>query len=261
MKPFLSVIIPTHNESKRIIHTLLDVDRYLSSEKFKKFAQQYNIDKDAKGYEILIADSGSKDNTVEVVKKFQSIIKNLKIIENQANYGKGFVVRQGMIKARGKLRLFTGANNSISIDHIEKIIPYFYGQGDDSIRYSVVIGARRIDGANIAIRQPFYRKIFSRLGSKFIRFIVASGIIDAQCDFKCFTDKVTRSVFMRGMIDGWAFDVEALVIVRFLRRYKIKEVPVKWMNNLDSRATLKVYFLILMEIIKIRINIWRGLYK
>ena len=124
MKPFLSVIIPAYNESKRITHTLLDIDRYLSSEKFKKIMQQYNADKDAKGYEILVVDDGSKDNTVEVVKKFQSIIKNLKIIENQINHGKGFAVRQGMIKARGKLRLFTDADNSTSIDHIEKIIPY-----------------------------------------------------------------------------------------------------------------------------------------
>ena len=104
MKPFLSVIIPTHNESKRIIHTLLD-DKYLSSEKFKSLRSSTILNKDAKRYEILIADSGSKDNTVEVVKKFQSIIKNLKLLKNQANYGKGFVVRQGMIKARGKLRL------------------------------------------------------------------------------------------------------------------------------------------------------------
>src|SRR3990167_1703550 len=186
MKPFLSVIIPAYNESKRITHTLLDIDRYLSSEKFKKIMQQYNADKDAKGYEILVVDDGSKDNTVEVVKKFQGIIKNLKIIENQVNHGKGFAVRQGMIKARGKLRLFTDADNSIFIDHIEKIIPYFYGQGDDDLKYSVVIGSRRVGGADIAVRQPFHKEILGRLRNKFIRLVAVPGIIDTQCGFKCF---------------------------------------------------------------------------
>ena len=261
MKPFLSVIIPAYNESKRITHTLLDIDQYLSSEKFKKLAQEYNADKDAKGYEILVVDDGSKDNTVEVVKKFQSIIKNLKIIENQTNHGKGFVVRQGMIKSRGKLRLFTDADNSTSINHIEKIIPYFYGQGDDNIKYSVVIGSRRVGGANIAVHQPFYKEILGRIGNKFIRLVAVPGIIDTQCGFKCFTDKAARSIFIRSMIDRWAFDIEVLAIARFLRRYKVKEVPVKWVNDPDSRVTLKAYLQVLLETIRIRINIWRGLYK
>lgn len=261
MKPFLSVIIPAYNEAKRITHTLLDIDQYLSSEKFKKLVQQYNADKDVKGYEILVVDDGSKDNTAEVIKKFQSIIKNLKIIENQVNHGKGFVVRQGIMKARGKLRLFTDADNSTSIDHIEKIIPYFYGQGDDSVKYSVVIGSRRVGGAKIAVHQPFYKEMLGRLGNKFIRLVAVPGIGDTQCGFKCFIDKAARSIFIRSTIDRWAFDIEILAIARLLRRYKIKEVPVKWINDPDSRVTLKAYLQVLLETIKIRVNIWRGLYK
>ncbi|OWK26858.1 MAG: hypothetical protein US76_03210 [Parcubacteria group bacterium GW2011_GWA2_38_13b] len=261
MKPFLSVIIPAYNESKRIIHTLLDVDRYLSSEKFKKLTQQHNDDRDARGYEILVVDDGSKDNTVEVVKKFQSIIKNLKIIENQVNHGKGFAVRQGMIKARGKLRLFTDADNSTSIDHIEKMIPCFYGQGDDNVKYSIIIGSRVVRGAEIPVHQPLYKEILGKLGNKFIQLVAVPGIVDTQCGFKCFTDKAARSVFTRGVIDGWAFDIEILAIARLLRCYKIKEVPVKWINDPESRVTLKAYFQVLLETIKIRINIWRGLYK
>ena len=261
MKPFLSVIIPAYNESKRITHTLLDIDRYLSSEKFKKIMQQYNADKDAKGYEILVVDDGSKDNTVEVVKKFQGIIKNLKIIENQVNHGKGFAVRQGMIKARGKLRLFTDADNSIFIDHIEKMIPCFYGQGDDSIKYSVIIGSRAIKGSEIPVHQSLYKEILGKLRNRFIQLVAVPGIVDTQCSFKCFIDKAARSIFIRGVIDGWAFDIEVLAIARFLRRYKIKEVPVKWVNDPDSRVTLKAYLQVLLETIKIRINIWRGKYK
>ena len=87
------------------------------------------------------------------------------------------------------------------------------------------------------------------------------GIADTQCGFKCFTDKAARSIFMRSTINGWAFDIEILAIARFLRRYKIKEVPVKWINDPESRVTLRAYLQVLLETMKIRINIWRGLYK
>lgn len=257
MKPFLSVIIPVRNESKCMIHTLLDIDRYLSSVKFKKLAQRYNADKDAKGYEILVVDDGSKDNTVEVVKKFQSIIKNLKIIENQICYGRGFAVKRGMMKARGKIRLFTDAGNFTYIDNIEKIIPYFYGQGDDGEKYSIVIGSRNIHGAGI----KKHWKILSRLGNGFVRFVAAPGIIDTGCGFQCFTDKAARSIFIRSMIDGSVFDREILAIAVFLHRYKIKEAFVKWTNNSADKMTLKTFFRILGGAIKVRINIWRGLYK
>jgi len=97
-KPYLSVIIPAYNEEKRISKTLLAIDQYLAK-------QSYN-------YEILVVSDGSKDKTGDVVAGFQKMIRNLKLIDNKENHGKGWVVRQAMLQAKGEFRLFTDADNS-----------------------------------------------------------------------------------------------------------------------------------------------------
>ena len=90
----LSVIIPAYNEAHRIDKTLLELDKYFS-------AQNYS-------YEIIVVIDGAKDNTAEAVKNFQTKVKNLILLDNKENHGKGWVVRQGMFKAKantGYLRM------------------------------------------------------------------------------------------------------------------------------------------------------------
>jgi len=102
----LSVIIPAYNEEKRLPKTLKDVDRYLEKKDYS--------------YEILVVSDGSRDGTVSAVKNLMSQVENLRLLDNKENHGKGFVVRQGMLAAKGEYRLFMDADNSTSIDHIFK---------------------------------------------------------------------------------------------------------------------------------------------
>lgn len=260
MKAFLSIIIPVYNESERISNTLLEIDRYLTSERFKEFVAGYNTDQNVKGYEIIVVDDGSRDNTVEIARNFRGILKNLKVIANDQNHGKGYVVRQGMLAARGRFRIFTDADNSTSIDHIERALPYFYGRGIDGIKYSMVIGSRSIKGVRIAVRQPFYKEILGKLGNKFIQIVAVWGIFDTQCGFKGFEEKAARAIFKRVSINRWGFDIEVLAIARLLE-YKIKEFPVTWINDPKSHVTLIAYLQVLWETVRVRVNIWRGKYK
>ena len=106
---YLSVIIPAYNEEKRLPKTLEAIDDYLRK-------QSYD-------YEILVVNDGSKDTTAEAMEAMMPVIKNLKLIDNKKNKGKGGVVRQGMLEAQGEYRLFTDADNSTSVDQIEKMWP------------------------------------------------------------------------------------------------------------------------------------------
>lgn len=239
-KPFLSVIIPAYNEAERIPKTLLDMDKYLSQAGFS--------------YEVIVVNDGSKDKTAEIVEKMRALIKNLKLIDNKVNQGKGGVVAQGMLEAKGLIRLFADADNSTPIEQIEKFFPYFK-EG-----YDVVIGSRAMKDSQLAVKQPFYRQILGRLGNLIIRLLAVPAIKDTQCGFKAFTEQAAEKIFSQLTIKRWGFDIEVLAIARLLG-YRIKEVGIRWINDPHSKVKASAFFEVLGEVIKIRLNIWRKKYN
>jgi dolichyl-phosphate beta-glucosyltransferase len=237
----LSVIIPAYNEEKRLPRTLAEIDKYLRR-------QDYD-------YEILVVNDGSRDKTVEVGKSLMPTIKNLKITGYENNQGKGFAVRFGMLEAKGDYRLFSDADNSTSLDQVEKMWPYF------EKGYDVVIGSRDIKGAVLDPPQPWIRNMVLGEGFKLYRKLVIGlwGIEDTQCGFKCLNKKATEEIFPKCLISRFAFDPEILVIAQKLG-YKIKEVPVYWKNDLESKVKLKSIVSMALDLVRIRLNLIKGAY-
>jgi len=229
-RPYLSVVIPAYNEAKRLPSTLVDVDRYLSAQKFT--------------YEIIVIDDGSPDHTADIVKKMSPQIKNLKISRSEENHGKGGSVRRGMLLAQGDIRLFTDADNSTSLDQFDKMRPFFSAQGSE--HYDVVIGSRSVRGATLDPPQPFYKRFLGKMGNLMIQLFNLPGIWDTQCGFKAFTAEVAERVFTLSRIRGWGFDIEVLSLARRMG-FRIKEVPVHWVNDLDSHVPLSGYLNTLWE--------------
>ncbi|MEE8131694.1 MAG: dolichyl-phosphate beta-glucosyltransferase [Candidatus Paceibacterota bacterium] len=234
-KPYLSVIIPAYNEAKSLPITLIDIDKHLSEEDFS--------------YEIIVVDDGSKDATPEIVRRFSHLIKNLRLINNKENHGKGWVVRQGMLEAKGNIRLFMDADNATSVNQFNKMIPHLSAKGGEG--YQVVIGSRDIKGAKLVPPQPFYKRFLGNIGNLFIQILLLPGFWDTQCGFKAFTEEAAEKIFPLTKIDRWAFDVEALALAKVFG-YKIKEIPVIWVNNPISRVKITSYFQMLWEVVKIR---------
>ncbi|MDP2927098.1 MAG: glycosyltransferase family 2 protein [bacterium] len=231
----LSVIIPSYNEEDRLPKTLKEIDAYLKR-------QSYD-------YEIIVVNDGSKDKTAEVAESLKPEIANLKLIDNQENHGKGYVVRQGMLEATGEYRLFTDADNSTSIDQIEKMWPEFE-QG-----YDVVIGSRDVKGATMDPPQPLFRRLLGEIFNLIVQFMVGLwGIWDTQCGFKAMTRKSALEVLPQCKIDRFAFDPEILILAK-KKGYKIKEVPIYWKNDIQSKVKFKWMVKMLLEVLQIRLNI------
>jgi dolichyl-phosphate beta-glucosyltransferase len=237
--PYLSIIIPAYNEEKRIPKTLREMNAYLQGADYD--------------YEILVVNDGSKDRTAEVVRGMEGEIKNLKLLDNKVNQGKGGVVRDGMLAARGEIRLFTDADDSTSLDHFEKMQPLF------EKGYDVVMGSRAIRGATLDPPQPLSRRILGKVGNFIIQLLVLPGIWDTQCGFKAFSAKAAEEVFKRSKITGWGFDVECLALARKLG-FKMKEIPVHWVNDPNSHVKGSAYLQVLIETIRIRLRLWTNAY-
>jgi dolichyl-phosphate beta-glucosyltransferase len=236
----LSVVIPAYNEATRIGNTLKAIHNFL-------IRQTYD-------YEIVVVNDGSKDNTAEVVKNLAANIKNLKLIDNTHNQGKGGVVRDGMLKATGDIRVFMDADNSTKIDEITKFLPYF-DQG-----YDLVIGSRRIKGALIAVHQPWLRDLQGTLFRTIVHTFVPIGVTDSQCGFKAMTAKAAQSIFPKQRIFRWAFDVEILALARKMN-FKIKEAPITWTDDSNSHVSLSGKIKMLLEVMQVRLNLWTGKYE
>ncbi|KKQ68076.1 MAG: Glycosyl transferase family 2 [Parcubacteria group bacterium GW2011_GWC2_39_11] len=232
---YLSIIIPAYNEEKRIARTLKDIDEYLKTKTYD--------------YEIIVVSDGSRDKTADIVKGLQAEVANLRLIDNKENHGKGFVVRQGLLDAKGDYRLFTDADNSTAIDQAEELLPYFE-QG-----YDVVIGSRDIKGAVLANPQPWHRRMLGEIFNLFVQIIVGLwGIWDSQCGFKIITANAAQDILSRCKIDRWAFDPEILIIAKKLG-YKIKEAPVVWANDIESKVKFKGMVKMGLDLLKIRWNL------
>lgn len=236
---YLSVIIPAYNEEKRIEKTLLSVHEYLSKQNYE--------------YEILVVNDGSKDQTVAVVTGLSSQVKNLRLIDNKENHGKGWVVRQGMLEASGEHRLFMDADNSTTVDQIEGFLRYF---AED---YDIVIGSRRIKGANIAVKQPWFRDFLGGAFRFIVHTLVPLGVRDSQAGFKVFSAKATQAIFPKQTIFRWAFDVEVLAIARKMK-FKIKEAPIQWANDTESKVKVSGMIKMLFEVLRVRLNLWGNKY-
>ena len=229
----LSVIIPCYKEEKRLPNTLKEVDEYLSTQDYI--------------YEIIVVDDGSPDQTAEKAEELD--IKNLRVIKNKDNHGKGYVVKQGMLEAKGEYRLFMDADNATSVDQVEKMWPEFKNG------YDIVIGSRDIKEADIAVSQSWIRQRLGDIFNLIVQFVGGLwGIWDTQCGFKGLTKKAVQEIFVQADINRFGFDVEILVIAKKLG-YKIKEIPVRWINDPESTVKFKSMVKMLFEVLKIRWNL------
>lgn len=225
-----SIIIPAYNEEKRITETLKKVQDY--------FISKWDM------YEIIVVNDGSKDNTIWIVNKFN---KNIKIVQNPANIGKGYSIKNWVSHALWEYILFIDADNSTPIDNFPKLEKYL-----DT--YDIVIWSRYMKDSEIGRKQPWYRRIVGRLGNKLIRLLLMKWIQDTQCWFKVFKHNCAMNIFPAQTIHRFWFDMEILFIAK-IRWYSIKEVPVSWFNADWSRLhPIKDSIKTLGELLYIKFN-------
>jgi len=238
---YISVIIPAYNEENRLPATLKRVHEYLVSK--------------ADEFEIVVVDDGSSDTTESEVMRASTEMPGIRLVKNGANMGKGFSVRQGVLASRGELVLISDADLSTPIEEVEKLIPFVEGEFD------IAIGSRAMKESELAVRQPWYREGMGRAFNALVRSLVIGGLSDTQCGFKLISKEAAKRIFERCRIDGFSFDVEVLFLAERLG-YRIKEVPVKWLNSPASRVRIfRDSTRMFLDLLIIRLNALFGKYS
>lgn len=246
---YLSWIIPAYDEEHRIKRTVRDVAAFLRAKNFPG------------GFEIIVANSASRDRTADIVRRMQKDTPELRLL-NLENKGKGWAVKQGMFAATGDVRLFSDADNSVSPDHLDKFLPLLCRADQDTTEcFDAVIGSIEIPGAVIEEHAQWYRRILGRWAKYLIRLV--SGlwrIHDSQRGFKVFSSRAAETIFPRQTIMGWGFDFEILLIAK-IHGFRIREVPVRWINPADSKVSIGAYATTFGELLKVKWNKTKGVYR
>ncbi len=238
----MSVVIPAYNEERRITTTLLSVYEYLSRQPFT--------------WEIIVALDGPDDSTLQMVQEFASKRQNIRWINRTENRGKGFTVREGMLAAKGQVRLFTDADNSTDMHHFGHMQPLF------EKGHHVVICSRDekdVPGAGQAVPQPFFKRLLGNTGNLFIQFVAVPGIWDTQCGFKAFSAEAAEQIFSVARIDGWGFDIEALALARKFG-YQTDIIAARWIDHAETHVRFWNYGTTLLETIQVRYYLLTGTY-
>jgi dolichyl-phosphate beta-glucosyltransferase len=241
--PYLSVIVPAYNEERRITDTLLSIHEYLCRQSFT--------------WEILVVLDGGEDETLSRVQDFAKGKENVRWFSRTENRGKGFTVREGMLGAKGEIRLFTDADNSTDISHFDQMKPLFK-KGQEVIICSR--DAKDVEGAGQSVPQPFLKRLLGNAGNLFIQFVAVPGIWDTQCGFKAFSAEAAEKIFSVARIDGWGFDSESLALARHYG-YQIEIVPARWIDHAESHVRIWNYGDVLVETIKVRWYLLTGVYN
>jgi dolichyl-phosphate beta-glucosyltransferase len=233
---FLSIVIPAYNEETRLPLTLVKVHDYCRA----RFA----------GYEVLVVDDGSTDSTAALA----SSQPQERVLHLPHNSGKGAAVRAGMLAARGELLLFTDADLSTPIEEMDGFLRHLEQAAD------VVIASRDLPDSRIERHQNPVRETMGKGFNLMVRILAGLPYTDTQCGFKCYRRSAALEIFRRSTINGFAFDVETLIIARRLG-YSIAEVPVRWVDCPRSKVQiLRHPAQMLADLLRIRWREARGGY-
>lgn len=236
---FLSVVIPTYNESKRLPRTLEEIRPYLDSKQFS--------------YEVLIVDDGSPDGTAQRGRDAARNWPQLKMMEmTRGRQGKGAGVKAGCSAAKGEYVLVMDADHPTPIDTLDWMFPY-------TKDYEVVVGVRAFSGHEGSSGKG--RRMIG-LAQQLLAHIVVfeQSVADSQCGFKLFSRKAAQVIFPRLRVKGGMYDCEIFLIAQ-KHKLPIYSKPVKWVNKEGS--TINIVRCILtdpLSLFYIRLMAWLGKY-
>jgi dolichyl-phosphate beta-glucosyltransferase len=214
--PF-SAVIPCFNEASRIGATIRATLDYL-----KENSPQS---------ELIVVNDGSTDETSTVTREALTGAKiETRLLENFPNRGKGAAVRKGLLAGQRSIGLFFDADLSTPLEEIPKVIEPIVKRDVD-----VAFGSRALDRKLIGHHQPWLREQGGRVFNLLVRLTSGLPFWDTQCGFKAFRLDVCRPILETAHIDGFAFDVELLVLAQ-RAGLRLREVPVRWNHAEGSKV-------------------------
>ena len=213
--PTVDIVIPVYNEEKDLPRSIDILTRHLR-------------EKVENPWRIIIADNGSTDSTMSVAEMLSNRYTGVTCVHIPQK-GRGRALRQVWLECTADIVCYMDVDLSTDLNHFSELI-YAVEEGSH-----VAIGSRLSKGSKV--KRSLKREFISRAYSTLIRAMFFTPFHDAQCGFKALSRNAARSLVPLVKDNGWFFDSELLIIAS-RRGYRIKEIPVHWEDDPDSRVRI-----------------------
>jgi glycosyltransferase involved in cell wall biosynthesis len=196
-------------------------------DRVQEYLEEKNID-----YEIILAEDGSTDRTVEIAREYTNYNSKIKLNSSTIRLGKGGSILQGILRATKSNILYIDVDLSSDISEIERLVGYI-----DT--YDIVVGSRFIRGDLGDIQRPLSRTLFSICYSFICKALFRSNIKDYQCGLKLLKNNpsLIHDVIPNIKIKKFAFDTD-LIVKSLNQGLRIKEVAVLWQHKEGSKINV-----------------------
>jgi len=212
----ISLVIPVYNEEKILENSIKKLYDHMSK----------NIKKD---WKIIIANNASTDKTKEIAGK---LVKKYSQVEamHLLFKGRGNALKCAWKKYKSDVYAYCDVDLATDISYLKELFDnVFCGN-------NIVIGSRYLKEAKS--NRTINRLILSKGYNYLIRLFFRTRISDFQCGFKAVDDKIIKEIIPRVKNKKWFFDTEMLLLAEQSGKYNIKEIPVSWRENKDTKVRI-----------------------
>lgn len=245
-KNFYSIIIPIKNQEKTVQNNLIRLIRKLKKIKFLA------------NWEIILVDDGSTDKTINSILRFKTKYKNIKLVRNSKNRGKGYSIKKG-IKFLNKK-----SEKVITIDadmpYMDTFNKFMLNLKENDL---VILNRKNKNSRLINNNKNFYiyyRIFVGYFLNLIFRIFKLTSLRDTQAGLKGFNSSF-RKIFRYIKTDGFLYDLEFLLILE-KKKINPKQISCTYYVSQKSSITfnLSVYKKIFLDLLKIILNNFKKRY-
>ncbi|HEV7585929.1 MAG TPA: dolichyl-phosphate beta-glucosyltransferase [Solirubrobacteraceae bacterium] len=215
-RPAVEIVIPVHNEEHVLEASVLKLHDHLTREFSFSF-------------QITVADNASADRTLEVARRLARELPDVEALHLDRK-GRGRALRAAWGRSRADVVAYMDVDLSTDLSALAGLLlPLLQRRGD------IAIGSRLAPGA--VVSRGIRRELISRSYNLLLHALLGTGFSDAQCGFKAGRREVIQALLDDVEDESWFFDTELLYLAQ-RRKFAIREVPVRWVEDRDSRVDI-----------------------
>ncbi|HET8631656.1 MAG TPA: dolichyl-phosphate beta-glucosyltransferase [Thermomicrobiales bacterium] len=212
----VDIVIPVYNEERALPAAVATLGDYL--ETYFPYS-----------WRVVIADNASTDRTLAVAEGLAARHPQVRVLHLDRK-GRGRALRRAWLESDADVVAYMDVDLSTTLQSFLPLVsPLITGHSD------LAIGSRLLRGASVT--RQWKREAISRCYNLLIRLLFRNRFSDAQCGFKAVKGSVARRLLPLVENDAWFFDTELLLLAEE-RGLRIYEVPVDWIEDLDSRVKI-----------------------